>query len=120
MNRSFTKDSVARRDLLAGMGALAAGALLPANRLWSQPGGNPRRLDLHHHFQSPRWTKRIVEVKRQGWQQASKYTPERAIEAMDKAGVATAMLSVTEPGVWFGDDFAKERQDAISLARDMN
>jgi predicted TIM-barrel fold metal-dependent hydrolase len=119
MNR-FGVGRPSRRDVLAGIGALGAGALFPSNQLWSQAAGNPRRLDLHHHFQSPRWTKRMLEVKRQGWQQASKYTPERALEAMDKAGVATALLSVTEPGVWFGDDFAKERQEAISLARDMN
>ncbi len=39
---------------------------------------------------------------------------------MDAAGVATAFLSCTEPGVWFGDDFAQERQEAIALSRDMN
>ena len=39
---------------------------------------------------------------------------------MDKGGVATAFLSVTEPGLWYGDEFEKERQEAISMARDMN
>ncbi len=39
---------------------------------------------------------------------------------MDQGGTQTAFLSCTEPGVWFGDDFAKERQEAIALARDMN
>jgi predicted TIM-barrel fold metal-dependent hydrolase len=31
------------------------------------------------------------------------WTPERAIEAMDKSGVATAVLSLSSPGVWFGE-----------------
>ena len=39
---------------------------------------------------------------------------------MDEGGTQTAFLSCTEPGVWFGDDFERERQDAISLSRDMN
>jgi predicted TIM-barrel fold metal-dependent hydrolase len=39
---------------------------------------------------------------------------------MDKGGVATAFLSVTEPGLWYGDEFEKERQEAISMARDIN
>ncbi len=38
-----------------------------------------------------------------------------AIEAMDKGGVANAVLSTTTPGIWFGDD-----AQARGLARDMN
>jgi len=99
--------------------AVAVSGILPTNRLWSQPN-SPRRLDLHHHFGSPRWIKKVGEVKRQGWQQFQDFTPEKAIEKLDKAGVSTAFLSVTEPGVWFGDDFSRERQDAISMARELN
>src|SRR3989304_2714140 len=40
--------------------------------------------------------------------------------ALGGAGVSTAFVSCTEPGVWFGDEFAKEREEAISLSRDMN
>src|ERR1041384_7019928 len=43
------------------------------------------------------------------------YSPARAIEGMDRIGVATAMLSVTAPGVWFGDV-----QEARKLARELN
>lgn len=39
---------------------------------------------------------------------------------MDRAGVQTAILSTTSPGVWFGQDFAAERAAAVALARDMN
>jgi predicted TIM-barrel fold metal-dependent hydrolase len=42
------------------------------------------------------------------------------IESMDEGGTQTAFISCTEPGVWFGDDFQRERQDATALARDMN
>jgi predicted TIM-barrel fold metal-dependent hydrolase len=111
----------ARRQWLKHVAALGAVASLsPARALDAQAPANARRLDLHHHFGSPRWIKRVVEVKRQGWQQFETYTPAKAIAAMDAAGVSTAFVSCTEPGVWFGDDFAKERQEAISLSRDMN
>jgi predicted TIM-barrel fold metal-dependent hydrolase len=110
---------LSRRSLLAGIWALGAGGLLTSGNLFSQ-AGSPRRLDLHHHYGSPRWIKKLAEAKRQGWQQFQDFTPAKAVETLDKAGVSTAFLSVTEPGVWFGDDFAKERQDAISMSRDMN
>lgn len=108
-----------RRRLLSGICVVGAGSLLARGKLWSQVG-SPRRLDLHHHFGSPRWIKKIAEVKRQGWQQFQNFSPAKAVETLDRAGVSAAFLSVTEPGVWFGDDFSKERQDAIGMARDMN
>jgi 6-methylsalicylate decarboxylase len=115
------RTNLSRRQWLKQVAALSAitsvsrGAALSA-----QAPANARRLDLHHHFGSPRWIKRVVDAKRQGWQQFETYTPARAIAAMDAAGVSTAFLSCTEPGVWFGDDFANERQEAIGLSRDMN
>jgi len=113
--------NLSRRELVAGAVVAGAGSLARTGALWAQaPPNNPRRLDLHHHFGSPRWIKKIGEAKRQGWQQFQDWTPMKSLEAMDKAGVSTAFLSCTEPGVWVGDDFAKERKDAISLARDMN
>jgi predicted TIM-barrel fold metal-dependent hydrolase len=62
----------------------------------------------------------MAESQRQGWEGWQEYTPARAIETMDEGGTQTAFISCTEPGVWFGDDFERERQDAILLSRDMN
>jgi predicted TIM-barrel fold metal-dependent hydrolase len=110
-----------RRQWLEQVAALGAvTALSAAGVLNAQAPAGAGRLDLHHHFGSPRWIRRVAEVKRQGWQQFQTYTPANAIAAMDAAGVSTAFVSCTEPGVWFGDDFARERQEAISLSRDMN
>jgi 6-methylsalicylate decarboxylase len=103
------------------MAAFGSAAFVSRSTLWSQEAaGGPRRLDLHHHFVSDRLKKRLAEVKRQGWDTFQHYSPEKAIEAMDKAEVATAFLSCSTPGVWMGDDFAIERDLAISLTRDMN
>ena len=116
--------TLSRRQLLAGLSAAAAAVAVSRVR-GSQRSGAPapaarRILDLHHHFGSPRWIKRVAEAQRQGWQAFQDYTPARAIESMDEGGTQTAFLSCTEPGVWFGDDFERERQGAISLSRDMN
>ena len=43
------------------------------------------------------------------------WTPAKCIEAMDRDGVATSIVSTSEPSVWFGDDAA-----ARKLARECN
>jgi 6-methylsalicylate decarboxylase len=109
-----------RRQFLAGLAGVGAGAILTRELPAQSGGGNARRLDLHHHFGSPRWVKRAAEIGRQGWQQFQDYSPAKVIEAMDKAEVATAFLSNTTPGIWYGTDFSVERHEAIAMARDMN
>ena len=112
---------ISRRTLLTGLAAFGGAALAPGpGQVTQAQVSAPRRLDLHHHFGSPRWIKRVAEVKRQGWEAFQEYTPARALETMDAGGTQAAFLSCTEPGVWFGDDFEKERGEAIALARDMN
>jgi 6-methylsalicylate decarboxylase len=68
----------------------------------------PHRIDVHHHFAPPQW---IAEVKgRELLQPANvNWTPQRSIEDMDQGGVATAVISVTNPGLWFGDAEATRR-----------
>ena len=111
-----------RREFLAGLAALGATAFLPDRVLRTRAQAPPgaRRLDLHHHFGPPRWAKKHADAKRQGWEAFRDYTPAKAIEAMDKAGIETSFLSMTTPGIWFTDDFAAERQETIALARDVN
>ena len=66
------------------------------------PAANPRRIDIHHHFSPPKWKdyvkgKELLQPANVNW------TPEKSIEDMDKGGVAAAMISITNPGIWFGD-----------------
>ncbi|MBI4464744.1 MAG: amidohydrolase [Acidobacteria bacterium] len=111
---------LSRRDFLGGLAVLGASAWLPSGELWAQaPTGNARRLDCHHHYGSPAWLAALakedagsVTNRMTTWKG---YSPDKAIEAMDKAEVATAFLSTTTPGVWFGNP-----EEARDLARDMN
>ena len=114
-------DALRRREFLAAMAAFGAAGLVPDFvQARAQESSAVRRLDLHHHFASPGWKKRMAQARRQGWDTFQDYSPARSIESMDKAGIQTAIISTSTPGLWFTDDFAAERQDAIGLAREVN
>ena len=107
-----------RREFLVGMAALGAAAVLPKTLLEAQtPAGASARLfriDVHHHFAPPTFVA-AVTAQDAGNPSLRKWTPRVSIEEMDKGGVATAMLSITRPGIWFGDNAA-----ARKLARECN
>lgn len=68
-------------------------------------------IDVHHHHIPPFYlaeNRERIAGSRGGQISAAwlSWTPERAIEAMDKSGVATGILSLSSPGVWFGDSTA--------------
>jgi predicted TIM-barrel fold metal-dependent hydrolase len=68
-----------------------------------QPGNtNPRRIDMHHHFAPPAW---VADVRGRPLLQPAntRWTPAQSIEDMDRGGVAAAVVSITNPGIWFGD-----------------
>ena len=96
-------------SLLASLGLTAA---LPAERLLalaqSSSSPRPHRIDVHHHFAPPAW---VSEVKGRPLLQAANttWTPEKSIEDMDRGGVAAAIVSVTNPGLWFGDKAVTSR-----------
>lgn len=65
-------------------------------------GQGARAIDIHHHFAPPAW---VAEVKGRPLLQAAntKWTAAQSIDDMDRGGVAAAMVSITNPGLWFGD-----------------
>jgi len=67
-----------------------------------------RRIDIHHHFAPPAW---IAEVKGRPLLQPANtaWTPEKSIDDLDRAGSAAAVISITNPGLWFGDNQATNR-----------
>jgi predicted TIM-barrel fold metal-dependent hydrolase len=76
---------------------------------------SPRRvIDVHHHFYPPTL---VTELDRAGQTLAGAkdWTPTRSLDDMDAAGVATAIVSITTPGVSFADDALARR-----LARECN
>ncbi len=103
-----------RRNLLAGLGASALGIGAAhfggmAGALAQAPAAAvPHRIDVHHHFSPPQW---IAEVRsREMLQQANvDWTPARSIADMDAAGIAVSVISITNPGLWFGDKAATGR-----------
>ncbi|MCC6193420.1 MAG: amidohydrolase [Burkholderiales bacterium] len=95
-----------RRRFVTSLAALGGAALLPAGATRAQaPGAG--RIDFHHHFFSPEWVK-LVATKHAakpvlGFDQFKTWSVAKDIEAMDKGNVEKAFLSVTQPGVWFGN-----------------
>ena len=109
-----------RRDFLKGILTAGAGACLATGSTRAQNAGAiERRIDVHQHFVSPDYyallTRKNASSPVPGFNQWRDYTPEKNLAEMDKAGVATAMLSQTAPGVWFGDV-----NEARKIAREMN
>jgi len=99
---------------------VSAGVAAPivGRRLHAQ-ATDVRRIDIHHHFVSPSFlqtlTERNTKTPVPGLAAWKGYAPARAVETLDRIGIQTAMLSITAPGVWFGD-----AAQAGRLAREMN
>lgn len=106
--------AVSRRNLLAGLGALAAVCMCGRSHAQGASSAavaaaqKPYRIDTHHHILPPAFLAeeraRVMEASQginpdviDGW------TPRRALDDMDKAGVATSVVSISTPGVYYGD-----------------
>ena len=107
-----------RRRFLTGLAATGAAALFPDGRSGAQApsssGPPARRIDVHCHFSSPGFIQ-TIKARNTGQMPLMAWTPARTIEDMDRDGVATSIVSTSEPGVWFGDNEAARR-----LARECN
>jgi len=88
---------------------MAKSKAMGARRTRSAASGGPRRLiDVHHHIIPPFYLaenrERIAGARggqiTPAWLE---WTPERALAAMDREHVDTAIVSLSTPGVWFGD-----------------
>lgn len=70
--------------------------------------GQTRFIDVHHHFIPPFYLtenrERIAQSRGGKLSQAwLDWTPQRTLDRMDEHNIATAILSLSTPGVWFGD-----------------
>ena len=92
-----------RRDMLAMLSAAGAGVVLSHGRALAQSVDKaPRFIDTHHHIYPPKFMAENVDHKIDG--AAIGWTPRYSLDQMDQNGVATAIGSITNPGVWFGDN----------------
>jgi predicted TIM-barrel fold metal-dependent hydrolase len=115
------KGGLSRREFLGTLAAFGLTAVTPARELIAQTAASGTKLiDVHHHF-VPRFyfsdnRERIASAAGGRSHPAyASWTPEQTIAAMDKQSVATAILSLTTPGVWFG-----EAKAAAQTARRVN
>jgi 6-methylsalicylate decarboxylase len=136
-----------RREFLAGMAVAGAGAVLGTGLSAQQQGRgrgrgrgaqperpippdlkNTRGIDVHHHYAPPGWIKVLAEQKALNVEPWMGWTPAKAVESMDRAGVQTSYSSITVPGIYFAEGFgnqqappgAKYNSDVKALAREAN
>lgn len=99
-----------------GSAALAACSTTPtAPTMPSMDLNAGRRIDVHHHASPPAW---LDVVRPRGIDPlAANWSKEKSLADMDRAGIQTAILSITQPGVVFPD---MDRAAGRRLARECN
>jgi 6-methylsalicylate decarboxylase len=75
------------------------------------------RIDVHHHFVPPEYVAALarIGVTGAGGEDFRGWSPEQSLAMMDRQGIASSLLSLSAPGVFFGD-----RGLARDLARTTN
>ena len=104
-----------RRKFIRSALATALVTRLPPS-VQAQGMDNPRRIDVHHHFAPPAWVtdvrgRPLLNPANTTWQ------PEHSIEDMDRGGVAASVISITNPGLWFGDVYKRQGHKGSSQRR---
>jgi len=98
---------------VTGCAALPSGAgSLAASR------ENPRRIDVHAHYLPERYRAALVEAGHQkpsGMPGIPPWSASDALRVMDRLRIASAVLSISAPGIHFGDN-----GKARTLARSVN
>ena len=79
---------------------VGAGVLVSGGRSFAQLATNPRRIDVHHHFQPEAYVAFAKAHDRGGAN--NPWTLAKDLDDIDKNGTATAILSITSPGFGFG------------------
>jgi len=99
-------------------GVAATAALGHSLRAQPTPTFATSAIDVHHHFLPPFYkplAKAWMDKFATGVAAVMAWTPEASLAAMDEARVGRAVLSISSPGVHFGDD-----AQARDLARRCN
>lgn len=106
------RDGISRRDAIASLVAFAATAPFSGKASFAQGPIEAGRLDLHHHFFPPIAKKRYPALP-----PIQEYSPSKALEKMEQAGIEKALLSLP---IRLGDDPVDIREEATTFAREAN
>ena len=109
-------DPARRNFLKGGVAAMGLGAGLAAAPTASAQAPAKTRIDVHHHFIPPVHVEAMMKPGRRVGGPPPKWSPELSLEDMDKSGIAIAILSAVQPGVWYGDNI----EEARKLGREIN
>ena len=124
-----------RRSILTGIGMSAVAAQAAASEepetkessrlqgsaaqtgVETVDGRDANRIDVHHHLIPPAWSRSADRhgLKKVAGAPLPDWTPEKSLSVMDINGIQTAILSLSAPGVYFGD-----RAEARDVARASN
>jgi len=110
--------SIPRRQFLTGVGSFLAAMVVPGCASVDRApktASSPRyRIDIHHHAFPPEYVAEL-RTRKLANPFVSNWSLAKTLDDMDKAGVATSILSVSNPGVAFADSPTARR-----LARSCN
>jgi len=112
-----------RREVLSTLAMLGVSTFVPGRELFAQTPGataKSRMVDVHHHILPPVYMAEARDrllAQQQGYLPARilQWSPQNALAEMDQNGVAISIVSISPPGIWFGD-----AQSARTLARKCN
>ena len=118
---AFASPQIPRRKFLTGLAAASFSATtLGGMGRTARASGGRRLIDVHSHIIPPFYLaenrdriagSRGGEISR-AWLE---WTPQQSLAAMDEHGVETSILSLSTPGVWFGN-----AEEARATARRIN
>lgn len=107
-----------RRGFMGGFAAVAACGCLHQAAAQTAGAADVAKIDVHVHYLPPEYRRLAAEAghsKPDGMPGLPEWSPERAVAFMDEMNIQAGVLSVSSPGVHFGNDEA-----ARKLARYVN
>jgi 6-methylsalicylate decarboxylase len=115
----FTRQGGAsRREVLQWLAMAGASSFFPASALLAQSSVAAGRIDVHHHVVPDFYVKAMEKEIEATGHPLPKWSPAASVEAMDKNGVATSMLSPMTRVVQ--DSLTDKSERARKLARQNN
>lgn len=113
--------STTRRQVLVGGAGLVGASLAGPASAQARSANAAVRIDTQHHALFPFWKEalRAAGADRSGGAPLPEWSVEASLAALDGAGVDAAVVSVSDPGVFFGDaaaaaDLARRCNDALA------